>query len=418
MTASIDLLSDSFHNNPYPFYDSLREEGDGVHLHPQTGALLVLRYQHVSAVFRDHHLFSSDWVGAVTPGAADEGFDPGESERFARMMRRSMIFTDPPRHTMLRRLVGKAFTPRAIEALRPRIADIARRLIGELPRDETVDIVESFAAPLPIEVIAEMLGVPPGDRGQFARWSDASALLAAPVLPPGVRDQARRDAIDFGRYLNQIVARRRSDPGDDMISLLFAAEADGERLSHKDVVTMVNLLLVAGNETTRTLLTNALVLLADHPDQLALVRADPGHIAPAVEETLRMEPSVPLTYRVAAQRARIGDTDVAAGQPILLSIAAANRDRREFPEPDEFLVTRSPNRHLGFAGGIHFCLGAPLARLEAAVALPLFLDTFGQLTADPGARTRRVDALTRGYASVPMRLMPQRGGSDASAGSR
>jgi cytochrome P450 len=404
MTQTLDLLSREFRDDPHPFYAALREQGGGVHLHAQTGALLVLRHADTSAVLRDHRTYSSSWIGAVRPGSADDGHDAEQSARFARMMSRSMIFNDPPAHTRLRALVSKAFTPRAIEALRPRIAEIARRLLDDLPRGETVDIVERFTAPLPVEVIAEMLGVPAGDRTDFARWSDASALLIAPVLPPGVRDQARQDSVEFGRYLNDIVAYRRANPGDDMISRLTAAEADGERLSHGDVVTMVNLLLVAGNETTRTLLTNMLVLLADHRQQHERLRAEPALLGGAIEETLRLEPSVPLTYRVTTKPARLGMADVEAGQPILMSIAAANRDPREFDDPDRFLISRDPNRHLGFAAGIHFCLGAPLARLEASVVLPLFLAAFPEPSSDPALRTRRIDALTRGYATVPVNL--------------
>ena len=402
--ATVDLVSAEFHYDPHPSYDSLRDTDGGVHRVTPGDAWLVLRYEDVSAVFRDTRTFSSNWLPTVRPGSGDPGTDVERDARAARALGRSMLFSDPPVHTKLRALVSKAFTPRAIEALRPSIEAITDRLLSNLSRGVSFDVIEEFTSPLPVEVIADMLGVPESDREQFGRWSDASALLLAPTLPAGVRAQARHESAEFTRYVRDVVEARRSDPGPDMISRMLAADVDGDHLSAEDVVTMTHLLLVAGNETTRTLLTNCLLALADHPEIEQQVRADHSLIPALIEETLRMEPSVALTYRLATCETVVGGHRIDAGSPLLLSIAAANRDHREFDDPHAFRLDREPNRHIGFAAGAHFCLGAPLARLEAAVALPLFLDRFPRITADPAARVRRTDALTRGYATAPVLL--------------
>jgi cytochrome P450 len=402
--TSVDMLSSEFHDNPHATYDSLRETDGGVHRLEPGDTWLVLRYADVLAVFRDTRTFSSNWLAAVRPGSTDPGTDFEYDARAAQAVAPSMLFSDPPIHTKLRTLVSKAFTPRAIEALRPKIESITESLLKQIPRGTVFDIIEQFASPLPVEVIADMLGVPDSDREQFARWSDASALLLAPALPSGVRAQARRESAEFTRYVRDVVASRQSNPGPDMISRMLLAAVGEDRLSVTDVVTMTNLLLVAGNETTRTLLTNCLLVLADHPEIQQRVRSDHSLIPALIEETLRTEPSVALTYRLATCDTILGGREIDAGAPLLLSIAAANRDPRVFDEPHHFRLDREPNRHIGFAAGPHFCLGAPLARLEATVALPMFLEHFPRISADPAARTRRMDALTSGYATAQVVL--------------
>jgi cytochrome P450 len=224
----------------------------------------------------------------------------------------------------------------------------------------------------------------------------------APVLPPDIRENAIRTGAGFFSYIHRIVRERRVEPGHDILSALIGAEVDGERLSDNDIVTMAHLLLVAGNETTRTLLTNAVAALLAFPRQLERLRGDPDLIRSAVEEILRFEPSVYMTFRLATEDACFGDTVVPAGSPVLACIASANRDEREFPEPHRFDITRTPNRHLSFASGIHFCLGAPLARIEAQVALPLLLRRFPHMVRGEATPLKRMDALVRGYATFPV----------------
>jgi cytochrome P450 len=393
---SIDLLDPEVHANPYEPLGRLREVGDGVHFHPQTGAWLVLRHAHVGTALRDHGRFSSAWPGRV----------PGQDipDDVAETMRASMLFTDPPAHTRLRSLVSRAFTPRAVEALRPEIERFTGDLLDRLHPGEEVDLISAFAAPLPVEVVAAMLGVPDDDREQFARWSDAAALVAAPKLPTGVRARALAESAEFFSYLHAIVRERRHRPLDDMISSLIRAEVDGERMTDNDVVSMAHLLLTAGNETTRTLLSNALATLLANPGELGAVRRDPDLVPTMVDEVLRFEPSVQMTFRIAREDVAFGATTVPAGSPVLLSIAAANRDPREFPDPERFDAGRRPNRHLAFAMGVHRCLGAPLATLEAEVTLPLLLDRFPGLRLADTPPERKPDALTRGLATLPVVL--------------
>lgn len=394
MEEALDLLDDSVHADPHVALRRLREMGSGVCFHPQTGAWLVLRHADVSTVLREPARFSSQWPGRV----------PGQQipDDVAVTMRASMLFADPPLHTRLRGLVSRAFTPRTVEALRPKVAAYAHHLLDAMKPGEEVDFVDAFAAPLPVEVIAEMLGVPGDDREQFMRWSDASALVAAPKLPPGVRERALAESAQFFSYLHAIVRDRRRSPAGDMISSLVQVEFDGERLSDHDVVAMAHLLLAAGNETTRTLLSNAVALLLSHGDQLRRVREDPLLVPSMIDEVLRFEPPVQMTFRIAAQDVTLGDQTVPAGAPLLVSIAAANRDPRVFPDPERFDVGRSPNRHLAFAMGIHRCLGAPLATLEAEVTLPVLLERLPDLRLGDTPPTLRPDALTRGYASLPV----------------
>jgi cytochrome P450 len=396
MTHMLDLLDPAFHTDPHPFHRAMRESGDGVHYDEQTSAWMVFRYADVHSMLRDHGRYSNQWVGRVP--------NQGLPERSVSAMSRSMLFKDPPEHTRLRALVNRAFTPRTITRLRPRIETLTAELLEGRASGEQIDFVKHFSVRLPIQVIAEMLGVPPGDRNQFARWSDAGTLLAAPSLPPGVREAALQGAAEFTAYLRELTAERRAKPGEDMVSALVQAEVDGETLSDNDVVAMVTLLLTAGNETTRSLLSNAIWLLLSHPDQLDVLREDPSILTGVVEEVLRFEPPVAMTFRITTQHVRFGKTVIPAGEPALAMITSANRDPREFADPDRFDLARTPNRHVGFGSGIHFCLGAPLARLEALVAIPMIFDRFPNMTLGSTPPTHQRDALTRGLASLPVVL--------------
>jgi cytochrome P450 len=315
-----------------------------------------------------------------------------------------MLFSNPPVHTRLRRLVSRAFTPNAVARLGPKISETTLSLIEQFTHGEEIDFIEQIASPLTVTVIAEMLGIPPGDRVDFARWSDASALTIAPVLPAGAREKAFELSVEFARYLRIAVEERHSVPRDDMISALINVELDGERLTDDDIVQMATLLIAAGNETTRTLMANALAVLLAHPHQFQILKDEPTLTPRMVEEVLRFEPSVYYTFRIATQEVQFGATTIPPDSVVLVSIASANRDDREFALPDSLDIARSPNRHVSFASGIHSCLGAPLARLESQLALPLIFGRFTNLTAGSYPPERRIDALTRGLATLPISL--------------
>ncbi len=376
--------------DPYPFYEQLRRSGPVVWA-PSLERWLVTGHPEVVEVLRDER-FSADrrkWRGfepVVEPGR--EGA-------------RSMLVVDPPDHTRLRTLVQKAFTPRVVERLRPRIEALVKEALDEAEARGSMDLVADLAYPLPVTVIAELLGVPVEDRSAFRRWSDA---LVGALYPVALTDRrsavlAARDALHA--YLERVVSERRAAPRDDLISRLVEAEEQGDRLSGPELLAMGVLLLVAGHETTVNLIGNGINALLAHPDQLARLRDEPELIEPAVEELLRYDSPVQLTGRVALEELELGGRRVEPGQMLMLLLGAANRDPRVFAEPERLDLGRDPNPHLAFGRGIHFCLGAPLARLEGQIAIRELVRRFPTLRL-AGTPERRPTVTLRGFASLPL----------------
>jgi cytochrome P450 len=287
----------------------------------------------------------------------------------------SFLSLDPPDHTRLRRLVSSAFTPRVVAALRPRIAEVVDALFARIAEQGRLDVIADLAYPLPVQIISELLGVPTEDHEQFRGWS---ALLARALDPqfadPDPQRMAGADAArtEFDRYFSGLIAQRRAHPREDLLSLLVHAESEGDKLTEEELLATCVLLLVAGHETTTNLIANAVLALLRHPDQLDALRARPDLVDGCTEETLRYDPPVQLTTRVARGPLPVGATEVPDGGVVLMLIAAANRDPDMFDDPDRFDITRKSGGHLAFAAGIHFCLGAGLARLESAVVLDAF----------------------------------------------
>jgi hypothetical protein len=317
-----------------------------------------------------------------------------------------MLFRDPPDHTRLRSLVNRAFTPRVVEDLRPHIRDVARYLIDRVVTDGAMDVVEDLAVPLPAIVIAELLGVPPDDREQFKAWSAQIVLALDGTLPPAVRMQAAGARGELASYFDRLIGQRRRRPRRDLLSDLVAVEDKGERLSHPELLSMCNLLLVAGHETTTNLLASGALTLLRHPDQLALLRQRPNLLAGAVEELLRFESPVQRIGRVAKAPVTVGDVEIKAGQMAAAVVAAANRDPAVFPDPDRLDVTRRPGPHLAFGHGPHFCLGAPLARLDGQVVFEALLDRLPALRlADPDWTPEwSANTVIRGLKALPVRF--------------
>jgi cytochrome P450 len=287
----------------------------------------------------------------------------------------SFLSLDPPDHTRLRRLVSAAFTPRVVAGLRPRITALVDELLDRVAADGRLDIVADLAYPLPVQIISELLGIPPEDHTQFRVWSEVLARALDPQLvdpDPTLLAAAGAARAEFDRYLTTLIEARRTHPRDDLLSLLISAESAGDRLTVDELLGTCVLLIVAGHETTTNLIGNAILALLRHPDQLDALRARPALVDGCVEETLRYDTPVQLTSRMAAGPLPVGDAVVPAGGLAMLLIAAANRDPAVFDRPDRFDITRPSGGHLAFAAGIHFCLGAGLARLEAAVALDAF----------------------------------------------
>jgi cytochrome P450 len=316
------------------------------------------------------------------------------------------LFRDPPDHTRLRGLVQKAFTPRVVEGLRPRLEEICDGLLDAALERGEVDLVADYAYPLPVQIIVEMLGVPAQDHEQFRVWSHALARGLDPdfLLPPEAVQQRLGAILSFVQYFASLIEERRRQPGDDLLTRLIQAEEQGDALTQGELLSTCILLLVAGHETTVNLISGGALVLMERPDQLARVRDDPTVVRGAVEEMLRFVCPVQLTGRVALEDMEVGGARVAAGEFSMLLLGSANRDPDAFHDPDTFDVTRTDNNHLGFGFGIHHCLGAPLARLEAQIALPALLRRAPHIERISDELSYKENIVLRGLETLPVRV--------------
>jgi len=398
--AQFDLrqLGPAFYDNPYPTYRALRQHRP-VHALPSGGYLLT-RHADCLAVYKNPKLFASDKKKEFAPKF-------GQSLLYEHHTT-SLVFNDPPLHTRVRRLIAGALTPKAIAAMEPGLVALVDHLLDAMAAKGQADLIEDFASAIPIEIIGNMLGVPTADRGPLRDWSLAILGALEPVVTPEAFEWGNRSLKDFIAYLEGLIADRRAQPGDweaDVLTRLIQGEADGDKLTAPELLHNCIFLLNAGHETTTNLIGNGLVALAQHPDQLARLLADPGLIKTAVEEVLRYESSNQLGNRVSTEAVEIGGVAMPAGTSLTLCIGAANRDPDQFDDPERFDIGRPVNRHLAFGSGIHMCAGMNLARLEGAVAIGRFLARFPayQLLGQPvrGGRAR-----FRGFLSVPCQLLP------------
>lgn len=359
----------AFRANPYPFYRTLHGRPPMVFAVNQWRTVaLVGNYADCASILHDHQAFSSQRAELLNDGPND----PFEGAA-------TMLSSDPPDHTRLRGLVSRDFTPRRIQELEPRIREIAAALTEQAAARGRLQVMADIANVLPVMVIAEMLGIAPELHAQFKQWSDTVIALRArpPASAPADEFVAARQAMrDF---FSAEIERRRAHPGSDLVSALVAAHDTGERLNANELLRFLMLLLVAGNETTTNLIGNGMLALARHPDQQQRLRRDPSLLPMAVEEMLRYDGPVQLTIRRANHPVVVGGVEIASGTLALVLIAAADRDPAQFPDPDGFDVGRQPNDHLAFGAGIHHCLGAALARLEARIAFGAILGRFGCL---------------------------------------
>ena len=387
-------MDPAFVEDPYPTYHVLRSQ-DPVH-HSPLGFWVLTRYADVIAMLRDPRLIKE-------PIAAFVAARFGMAVPFGLGL--SMLDRDPPDHTRLRGLVSKAFTPKALESLRPRIQQIVDGLVDQVESRGEMDLVEEFAYPLPVIVICEMLGVPVKDHERFKHWGlDIARGLDAIMLPPdsevGKRSMIGRKAL--AEYFRELIAERRAAPRGDMLSALIAAEEAGDKLDEDELLATCILLLVAGHETTVNLIGNGTLALLRHPAQLARLRAEPGLADRAVEEFLRYDPPVQFTARIALQDTKVGEVDAPTGSNAILLFGAANRDPEVCEEPDTLDIGREPSRHLAFGHGPHFCLGAPLARLEGRIIFQA-LARLDVLEA-AGEPTYNDNIILRGMRELPVRL--------------
>jgi cytochrome P450 len=386
----LDLFSDDVRRNPYPVYDRLRSTSPLLH-DPPSGLWMVFDYDGVKRVLSDPDAFSSrygpEWL----------------------------VFLDPPRHTTLRALITRAFTPRSVANLEPRIRELARALLDRAVERGEMDLAADFSVPLPMMVIAEMLGIPAEDHPRFKRWADAILAMSYTISGRG-SEEARAATEHFlavtaemSAYLTGLLDRRQAEPRDDLLTRLALAEVDGERLTREQILGFFQLLLLAGSETTTNLSNDALLCFVENPDQLARLRAAPDLLPSAIEEVLRYRSPLQWMYRATRHDVEVHGQVIPAGKLVLAMIGSANRDPRHFPDAGRFDVGRDPNPHIAFGHGLHFCLGAPLARLEARVALAELLERvkgFALASAEPWEP--RKGSHVHGPSRLPIRFQPGR----------
>ncbi len=395
--ALADLANPAVLPDPYPVLAGLREASPFAEA---GGALVVVgRHADCSRVLRDPRASSERGRSLLAQP---------ETQRAA-----SFLSLDPPDHTRLRRLVSKAFTPRVIAGLAPRIRELANGLLTEAVKGaggggrRDIEIVSQLAYPLPVRIISELLGVPAGDHSRFAGWSARLAHSLQPQFGPADGSQAaavQQARLEFADYFRELIAIRRARPADDLLSQLIRAEDDGQYLSEQELIATCVLLLVAGHETTVGLISNAVLALLRHPDQLAVLRTDPDLAAGTVEETLRYDAPVQFTGRVARGGMQIGPVSAPDGAVLLLLLAATGRDGEAFADPDSFDIRRGAASHLAFAAGPHFCLGAPLARLEATIALQAFAARVAEPELDEASLSYKPNLNLRGPERLVVRL--------------
>jgi pimeloyl-[acyl-carrier protein] synthase len=399
--SDLDFLAPDFLADPYPAYHRLRAAGP-VHRHP-AGFFVLTRYDEISAFLRDARFGKSGYQALF-----ESRFGSGASGPWLGL---SMLFRDPPNHTRLRALVSKAFTPRVVETLREHIQEIVDRLLARVDGAPQMDVIEDLAYPVPVTVISELLGVPVDDAERVKGWSrDVARALDAIALPvgPEVIERGRRATDEIVSYFRDLIAERRGHPGPDLLSGLIEAEEAGDRLSEPELLATCVLLYVAGHETTVNLIGNGLLALLRHPEERRRLQGDAGRLHGAIEELLRYDGPVQRAGRMPTTDIEIAGVPIPAGTLVLGLLGGANRDPAHFAEPDRLDLAREEPRHLAFGSGIHYCLGASLARLEAQVAIGTVLRRFPSLSLATERLTWRPSSTLRGLETLPVVLGPTR----------
>jgi cytochrome P450 len=385
----LELFTEDVRRDPFTIYSRFRADSP-VHHDPRAKLWMVFDYDGVKRVLGDPEVFSSR--------AAPDGGKPLDW----------LIFHDPPHHTKLRSIIMQAFTPRMVAGLESRISALSRGLLHHSLDGDVTDVVTDLAVPLPAMVIADMLGIPAADRGHYKRWSDAILMLSEYVGGGADAEEAGREYAhatgEMSRYLVDFIEERRKAPRDDLLSKLVSAQVDGEQLAYTEVLGFFQLLLLAGTETTTNLIGSTLLCLSENPDQLALLRKDPSLLPSAIEEVLRYRSPLQIVFRSTTREVSLHDRVIPAGQLVLAAIGSANRDERHFPDASRFDIRRDPNPHLAFGHGVHFCLGAALARLEARIVIGDFLQAVEEFRPVNEKWEPRKAFHVHGMASLPLQF--------------
>ncbi|MCC7449878.1 MAG: cytochrome P450 [Anaerolineae bacterium] len=399
---SFNPLAPEFQANPYAYYAGLRAAAP-VFFWEQWGMYFLSRYDDCVTVLRDSR-FGHEFDRVFTPEQMVAFPPPPENQRpLIEMERNWMLLRDAPAHTRLRMLVHKAFTPRTVERMRSHIEDIVRDRMDTVQDKGEMDVIADLAFPLPVTVIAELVGIPDSDQMLFRRWSRDLAFTLELTDDPAVYDQGAAATLEFTAYLRQLIAERRKNPQEDLLTALVAAEEAGDKLSEDELIATVILLLLAGHETTVNLIGNGTLALLRNPDQFAKLKADPSLSRNAVEEIIRYDSPVQLTSRLAVEDVEVGGQAVRRGQTVVTLLGAANRDPNQFDDPNTFDITRpGADKHIGFGNGVHFCLGAPLARMEGAIVFSQLAQRFPNLALVTDAPKYRPTLVLRGLEALPV----------------
>lgn len=402
--ASLCSHDDDFREDPHEIYDRLRTIAP--HLHDAGyGRVLLTRYEDVRAALR-HDALSVDARGSrpesYTRRIAGTGVKQNEGDT---AYEPPLVLLDDPSHRRIRGLVSKAFTPKAVAAMAPRIGALVESLLNRLIDQSTIDFIADFAGPLPTRVIADMMGLPNEMHADFKRWSEEILMGYDPERSSEVNNALRNAYRALSRVIQETVANRRNSPQDDLITGMVEAQEAGDRLTDLEIISLCTQLMVAGNVTTTDLIGNGLYALLTHPAQLSALLAEPALIDQAVEEMLRFDCPLTETARIATEQLELNECPIAPADTLTLSMAAANHDPAYFTKPHEFDLNRTENPHLAFGGGIHVCLGAPLARLEARIGIRKFLERFPKVRFAADQPQRRELPFFRGFRSFPLILI-------------
>jgi len=392
--------------NPFPLYDELREIDEGVHWADELGGWVCTRYTDIRRIYTEHEIFSSDTYSDMHD--AVYGSAVGEHRRFLDIFVQQFMLTDPPAHTEIRSLLRRAFTPRYLQRWRTVIDEVTEAVLDNVNPDADVDVMTELAPLVPITVIAAMLGVPPEDTDRFRYWTDAFVATFNPTIVGAERDQCVAASLDLFDYLAARVEDRRIKPADDLITLAGTTVLrDGAPLTVSRAVAQLALLLVAGNETTVNLIGNGMTLLIENPHVHHDLCENPGLLAAGIEEMLRLDPPFHLLLRKVVRPVTLGGREMNPGELCWQLIPAANRDPRVFANPNVFSLGRGSNPHLAFIHGIHFCLGAPLARMEGEVVFTKLLERYPDFSAGAEPAVRKTEAIiSRGWLKRPVALRP------------
>ena len=395
--VAFDPSDAEFRRNPYPRYAELREQATLPR--SKDGLWVLTRHEDVLAAVRDprlssHPRHSPDRRGRQAGGETIPFIGDGTIE--------IMLLADAPDHTRLRRLANKAFTPRAVEALRPRIVELVDGMLDVAAEKGTFDVMADLAEPLPVMVICDLLGVPVQDQAQFKPWSEAIGRMLDPDVEAEQLQQAIPAVMGFVQYFSTLIEERRTAPGDDLLSALIAAESEGDKLTPGELFAMIILLFIAGHETTTNLIGNGTLALLRNPSELRALRDDPALAVPGTEELLRYDSPVQVTARTATCDLSVNGLELAQGESVICGLAAANRDPRFVDEPETLRLARGVPSHLAFSNGMHYCLGAPLARLEGQIAFSAMARRFPDMALADDRPPYRDHFVLRGLASLPV----------------